>query len=142
MRISVLSAALTVILASVSGAAEGQSSKVDGTFAIPKNVPTFAGHAVDIRLYEFDPFLADVSATLIDQVELKGFGHTKGKETGEDFVLGAKGTVKPRMSYYVTLFILKDGKRTHMGRVPSKALAKVLTDGKPRTIKMVVTPVR
>ena len=118
----------------------GESTKVEGGFEIPANVATFSGQLVDIRLYEYDPFLADVGATLIDQVKLKDFGHSKGTATQKSFTLGAKGTTKDRMQYYVTLFVLKDGKRTHMGKVPDKFMAHVLGTH-PRTLTMIVNPV-
>jgi len=134
-----LAVVFCAVLAGFAVAADpDKSTKVDGTFVLSKDEATFAGHVVDIRLYEFDPFLADVGATLIEKLEMKDFGHTKGTETKKEFVIGAKGEIKPRMSYYVTLFILKDGKRTHMGKVPGKFLCKVITGGNPRKIEMIV----
>jgi hypothetical protein len=143
MRLHILFAVITsLLLAAVAvGDEADKSTKVTGVFVIPKEVATFAGHGVDIRLYEYDPFLADASATLVDQVEMNDFGHTQNKETRTEFVIGAEGQIKPRMSYYVTLFILKDGKRTHMGKVPGQFLCKVLTNDNPREIEMVVQKV-
>ena len=46
------------------------------------------------------------------------------------------------MKYYITLFILKDGKRTHMGGVPDKFLCTVLTQGEPNKVTLNVKPVQ
>lgn len=121
--------------------ADDDSTRVEGTFTLAAEVPSFEGQKVDIRLYEYDPFLADAGATLKDQVEIKDFGHTTGMETKREFVIGAEGKIKPRMSYYVTLFVLDGEKRTHMGKVPGEFLAKVITEGHPRKIEMQVKPV-
>jgi hypothetical protein len=42
------------------------------------------------------------------------------------------------MKYYVTLFILKDGIRTHIGEVPDKFLCTVLTHGETNKITLKV----
>jgi hypothetical protein len=134
--------ALSVCLWAAAGEKEDKSTRVGGTFVIPAKVGSFAGHLVDIRLYKFHPLLADKAADLVDQVKLEDFAHTEGKETREAFVIGAKGTLEPKMKYYVTLFILKDGKRTHMGKdARGTFLSTVLTHGQPRKITLNVREV-
>ena len=50
--------------------------------------------------------------------------------------------IKARRSYYVTLFFLDGNKRTHMGeKNGERGLAKVLTDSKSRSLKMIVRQV-
>ena len=46
------------------------------------------------------------------------------------------------MKYYITLFILKDGKRTHMGGVPDKFLCTVLTQGEPNKVTLNIKQVQ
>lgn len=126
-----------------AGEKKEKTTRVEGTLVVAGKLGSFAGRVVEIRLYEFDPFLADVAATLIEKLALKDYGHTQGTETRTPFVIGAKGTLKERMKYYVTLFVLRDGKRTHMGEpAHRKGLCTVLTGGQPRTITMTVRPVR
>jgi len=130
-------------------AAEIVSTEVAGTMLIPADVPSIEGATVDIRLYEYHPMIADKSAKLLDQVQIKNFAHTKGKETKTAFSIGQKPDrkVNEKMSYYVTLFIHSGDPaktpRSHIGRpADGKFLGKVLTGGNPREIVMKVSPVR
>jgi hypothetical protein len=121
---------------------QGRRATVTGAFVIPKDVPSFAGRTVEIRLYKIHPLLADAPATLVDLVEIEDYAHTQDEESKTPFVIGGNEKLEPGSMYYVTLFILKDGKRTHMGKVPDKFLCKVLTNGEPSKIEMAVNPVR
>ncbi|MCC9609063.1 hypothetical protein LOC68_07115 [Blastopirellula sp. JC732] len=116
---------------------------VQGKLVIPKTVGSFAGHTLEIKLFEFDPFLADVSAKLVDQFDAKEFGHTAGETTELEFTVGGKLEPRQDRSYYITVFVLKDGQRTHMGELDGKpGLCKVLTEGNPSEVKMIVRAVR
>ena len=115
---------------------------VTGTVVLPKELPSFEGRVVEIRLYKIHPLLADAPATLVDKVEIEGYSHTQGTETKTDFVIGGKEKLERNLMYYVTLFILQDGKRTHIGEVPGKFLCKVLTNGEPSTVDFKVREVR
>lgn len=147
MRASIPCAAgLVLLILSTLAHAEVAPSKVQGTIVIPAKVPSFMGSTLEIKLWEYDPFLADASAKLFDEVIVKDYGHAETKETTTKFVIGEKAnggkTTKGR-NYYVTLFVLVDGKRTHIGELNGKrGLCKVLTGGNPNKIKMVVRPVR
>jgi hypothetical protein len=144
-----LSVAVVLLCCASAVAADLVSTEVAGTMVIPADVASIKGSVVDIRLYEFHPMIADKAATLVDQVQLKNFAHTKGKETKTAFSIGQKPgrKINQRMQYYVTLFIHSGdpGKapRTHMGKPASgKFLCKVLTAGNPRQIVLKVSPVR
>ncbi|PQO40211.1 hypothetical protein [Blastopirellula marina] len=116
---------------------------VSGLLVIPASVGSFAGETLEIKLWEFDPFLADASARLADEYVAKDFGHAEGEATELKFNVG--GELKPRedRGYYITVFILKDGQRTHMGELDGKrGLCKVLTKGNPSEVKMIVRDVR
>jgi len=115
---------------------------VTGTILVPKDVPSFQERVVEIRLYKIHPLLADASATLVDKVEIKDYSHTQGTDTKTEFLVGGDETLEQNLMYYVTLFILQDGKRTHIGEVPGKFLCKVLTHGEPVTVDFKVRPVR
>ena len=112
------------------------STKVTGTVIVPKEVPSFDGRVLELRLYAYDPRIADKAATLVEKVDVKGFTHVEGKETKKAFVIGAKGELKPNTKYYVTAFVLKGEDRTHIGQADhvKVPLNKVLTDGNPRTV--------
>lgn len=116
---------------------------VTGTVVIPKTVAAFDDHQLEILLFEYDPRLADVSATLIDKFVAEKFGHVADEETAVKFQVGSKLQPREDRSYYITVFVLKDGQRTHIGERDGKSgLCKVLTNGEPREVKMVVRPVR
>lgn len=149
MRALSLSFAVICLLFSafaLVGVAAGDkpSTRVEGTFVIPKEVPSFEDRLVEIRLYKHDPRIADTAADLVEKVEIKDFSHTQGKETKKDFAIGAKGTLEPKMGYYVTLFILQKEKRTHIGECEhsKKDLCKVLTQGEPSKIGLKVREVK
>ncbi len=105
-------------------AADDATTRVTGTAIVPKDVPSFEGRVLELRLYA------------IDKVEVKGFTHAAGKETKAEFVIGAKGELNANARYYVTAFVLKGEDRTHIGQADhvKTPLNKVLTDGNPRAV--------
>lgn len=140
--------ALIVCRPAVGVAAEADSTEVTGTLILPATVGSIKGSVVEIRLYEYDPRIADKAATLVDKVQIKGFQHTQGKETKREFSIGKKPPEKldPKMRYYVTLFIHPGDPdktpRTHMGEATHrKGLCLVLTQDHPRQITMKVREV-
>lgn len=118
------------------------TAKVTGTFVLAKDLESFDGRVVEIHLYKIHPLIADKAADLVEKLEIKDFGHVKGTESEKEFVIGAKARLEKDMKYYLTLFILKDGKRTHMGEVPDKFLCTVLTNGEPNKVTLKVRAVR
>lgn len=118
------------------------TTKVTGTVTVPKGVAAFDKRTLELRLYEYDPRLADAPATLVELVEKKDFKHAAGADTVEKFEIGAKGKLKADRKYYLTVFVLDGQTRTHIGERDGKAgLGKVLTDG-PREAKFVVRAVK
>jgi hypothetical protein len=94
-------------------------------------------------LWEYDPLLADASATLIDKLLVEKYSHEQGKATDTLFAVGTK--LKPREDrrYYITVFVLQGKDRTHIGEQDGKnGLCNVLTQGNPSTVKMIARPVR
>jgi hypothetical protein len=127
MRLVLLAA---VLIGPPAGTLAGgqQTARVEGTFVIPKEAAAFAGRLVEIRLYRYDPHLADAAADLVEKVEFKNFAHTAGKETKKEFVVGAKAALDPKLRYYLTLFVLENGKRTHLGEcTPGQGPCQVFT---------------
>jgi hypothetical protein len=140
----VICSCLILVLGSAAVSQEKASTKVQGTLVVPKDLASFAGRLLEIRLYKYDPRLADRAADLVEKVEIKDFAHTEGTETKKTFVIGAKGEIEPKRAYYVTLFVLDGNKRTHIGDADhaKKNLCRVLTDGQPNQITMVIRSVK
>lgn len=131
-----------IVLVGVAIPVQAQTAKVNGTFALPPNVPSFKGQVLEIMLWEYNPRLADASAKLVEKVEVKDFSHTKGKETKKKFVVGAKANTRPQRGYYITVFVTKDGKRTHIGFINGQpGLNKVLSNGRNK-VNVIGRPVR
>ncbi len=134
-----LASGIVVVMLGLLSLLSGQelgSGAVKGVMIIPADVATFAGQTVDLRLYKYDPRIADKAADLADQIALKDFGHTEGKETRKEFVLAGKANFEPGRNYYISAFILKGDKRTHHGRLDHDAngIGKVLTPDTPKEI--------
>ena len=120
-----------------------KTTRVKGVFVVPKEQPTFEKLTLEIRLYEYDPKVADKRADLVDKVEVKDFDHEMGKETVKDFEIGGKGMIKEGRGYYLLLYV-KDGE-TNVSRGDlehDKGLGKVLTDGHPREVKAVARQIK
>ena len=116
---------------------------VRGVMTIPKEIRSFAGHALEIKLWEYDPFLADVSAKLVDEFVLEKYSHRSDKTIKTKFSVGSQLEPRKDRRYYITVFILQDGKRTHIGEQDGKSgLCKVLTQGNPSSVKMIVRAVK
>ena len=82
--------------------------------------------------------------SVFDATLNKAFTHTTGKDTTVEITLADKATIKPKLRYYITVFVLDGaGKRTHIGEKDGKAgLCNVLTDGNPNKVTMIARPVR
>jgi hypothetical protein len=120
-----------------------EAKGAQGVLIIPKTVGSFEGHTLEIKLWEYDPFLADASAKLVDEFGAKTYGHMQGKDTETSFSVGAKLEPRKDRRYYITVFVVKDGKRTHIGERDGKSgLCKVLTQGNPASVKMIARAVR
>ncbi len=116
---------------------------VQGTIIIPKQVPSFDGQTLEIKLFEFDPLLADAPAKLVEGVTIDNFQHKAEEETETPFAIGAELETRKDRGYYITVFVLKDGKRTHIGEIDAqKGLNKVLQDEKRSNVKIVIRSVR
>jgi hypothetical protein len=119
------------------------TTKVTGTVTLPKELDSFDGRILELRLYSYDPRIADKAADLVELVEKKEFKHAKGSETVAKFEIGANGKLEAGRQYYMTVFVLDGKTRTHIGELDGKqGLAKVLGGGKGREAKFVVRSVK
>ena len=121
-----------------------ESAKVMGTILTPKTVKAYGGFELEIRLYEFHPFIADKPADLVSKFNVKKYAHKAGADTETQFIVGDASTIKPGMSYYITCFVLDaKGKRQLMGEKDGKrGLCKVLTAGNPKKVTLILRDLR
>lgn len=141
--LAVVAASLVAVLATASCADDKKddkkpdtTTKVTGTVVVPKELASFAGRTVELRLYAHDPRIAGKAADLVDTVEVKDFKHETGTETKKEFTIGAKGELKANTSYYLTAFVLDGKDRTHIGQCDhvKEPFNKVIADGNPREV--------
>ena len=120
------------------------TAKITGAVIAPKAVKNFSDLTLELRLYEYDPLLADAAADLVDKLQLKNRAHRQGKETKIKFTLAEKNNIMPRHSYYITCFVIDaKGKRYLMGEKDAKrGLCKVLTGGNPKKVNLVLRDLR
>jgi len=142
MRSLLIACALAAF--STIGADKPGSAKITGAVIAPKSVKNFSGLTLELRLYEYHPLIADKPADLIAKLEMKNHAHKKGKETKTTFTLADKRQINPRMSYYLTCFVIDaNGKRYLMGEKDGKrGLCKMLTEGNPNKVKLILRDLR
>ena len=75
--------------------------EADVHLTFPLTKQKLLGIYVDARLYEYDPWLADAPATLVDQVEFKGLDLSTKAHSLLDLHFSARR--KTRMNYYVSI---------------------------------------
>ena len=123
---------------------KANSSKVTGTVVTARSVKNYAGLTLELRLYEYHPFIADKPADLVAKLNMKNYAHKADKETKTNFTIGEDSKVKPGMSYYLTCFVIDaKGKRYLMGEKDAKrGLCKVLTGGNPKKVNLVLRDLR
>ena len=90
--------AIALLTASAFAADKPSSAKVTGTVVAPKAVKDIAGLTLELRLYEYDPLLADAAADLVAKLRVKNLAHKKGKETKTKFTLAEGASIMPRRS--------------------------------------------
>ena len=117
-----------------------KSTTLDVTVKSDSNC-AFKNEILKIRLYSYNPMLADVSATLVEEI-------TKTLNTpSQPFLyqtkIGTKTYRDPKLKYYLTVLVVdQNNKRTYYGyKNGKKGLAKVLEGGSSREILMILKPI-
>ena len=85
-------------------------SALTGSVKVDAKEKSFENVTAWVRLWEYDPRLADASADLFGDVKLVKLKHKSGKATTIEFEVGEKGKINPQRQYNVTIFLYKDGK--------------------------------
>lgn len=125
----------------LKAAAAKSDAAVTGTVVVPADLPSFERRALEVKLWQYDPFLADVSADLFAEMIVDDYCHRTGTATKTSFQLGKASLVQADRRYYLTVFVLEGGKRTHIGELDGKrGLCNVL-HGKPNCVEMIVREV-
>ena len=134
----------TIILAIVLLTVSAFAADKPGTVIAPKAVKDITGLTLELRLYEYDPLLADAPADLVAKLRVKNLAHKEGKETKTKFTLAEGASIQPRRSYYLTCFVLDaNGKRYLMGEKDGKrGLCKVLANGNPNKVTLILRDLR
>lgn len=83
---------------------------LSGKVAIKESEASFENAGVWIRLWEYDPRLADASAELFDSVKIEKVAHETGRASSIEFQLGDKSKLNKMREYYVTVFVYRDAK--------------------------------
>lgn len=122
---------------------EDKTTRVTGTFTVPKEQMSFDKLTLLIELWEYDPKVADKGAEKVDKLEVKDFKHEMGKATVEKFEIGAKGMIKEGKGYYLTVYVMDGDTRQSRGDLDhDKGLGKVLTNGQPREVKVTARQIK
>ena len=143
MKLLLLACTLTVAFSAIA-ADKSNSTKVTGTVLTPKTVKDYDGLTLELRLYEYHPFIADKPADLVAKLTLKDYAHKAGKETKTKITIGEAGKITAGMSYYLTCFVIDaKTKRYLMGEKDGKrGLCKVLTGGNPNKVNLILRDLR
>jgi len=83
---------------------------LSGEMTFEKTEESFENATAWVRLWEYDPRLADAGADLFGDKKIAELKHTKGEPTLMQFKLDGKKKINPERQYYVTIFVYKDGK--------------------------------
>ncbi len=106
--------------------------QVNINISLAKSSDYFKNSSLVLKLYEFDPRLADVSAKLINS-KTYTVSHTKeDKEFIKSILLFKDQVFKENKKYYIVVRLYdKDGKQTHHGyKDGTEGFIKILEDTK------------
>ncbi|MFQ3650286.1 MAG: hypothetical protein SNJ75_08140 [Gemmataceae bacterium] len=138
MRLMVFLAMLLLVGVLSADDKKEPTAELKVKIVVPKTAHSFKGRTLEVRLFKYDPLIADKAADQVDIYEEKNFAHSQGTDTVKEFSLGGKAKLDERRSYYVTLYILDGKDRTHIGECEhAKGFAKVLTNGQPNAVKAI-----
>lgn len=112
---------------------------VQGTITIPETSTELSDQVIEVKLFEFDPLLSDVSAKLVDKTALTGIQHESGQMLEVPFAVGADYEIQKDRRYYITVIALQGKTRTHIGEIEGKrGLNIVLQNGDRMKVNVVL----
>lgn len=89
---------------------------ISGKLTIRSEEESFARATAWIRVWEYDPFLADAAAKQFGEARVADINHDNGTETEIPFSIGDAENISPERKYYITVFIYRDGKVGQVGK--------------------------
>lgn len=89
---------------------EQKEFAISGKLTINSNEEAFARATAWVRVWEYDPFLADDAAKQFADARIVDIEHQNGTETEIPFSIGNVEDINPGKKYYLTVFIYRDGK--------------------------------
>jgi hypothetical protein len=96
---------------------EKESEWVTGEILIPKELDSFSGATVEVSLFRTHISRTSLPAERIASCEVEQVEHHRWKTERFCFGLGTESLVRSAATYYVTLNVKQNGKRTHIGTV-------------------------
>ena len=90
--------------------AEQENVAISGALTINADEESFANATAWVRVWEYDPFLADAAAKQFAESRISDIEHETGKATQIPFSIGGADQINAGKKYYVTVFVYRDGK--------------------------------
>ena len=116
-----------------------QELAVDLTCILPTNGPAVEHGFLMVRLYEYDPRVADRAATEIARVTMSGITHRPGAETTLRFPCAGK--TASRKAYYLTAVLYPDEAPGRAGLYFINGFQQVLEKDLRQELTVKLTPV-
>lgn len=118
------------------------SEKVEGVLSIAKGLASFSDSRIELILYRYRSNTRDRKAEAVGTLTLLEFTHQQGQEDEKNFIIGKDSPRDPASSYYLSVYVVKDGTRTHIGKCatsPDKQCT--VLDGKhPGKVQIIIEP--
>ena len=90
--------------------AEQNDFAISGELTINADEESFDGATAWVRVWEYDPRLADAAAQQFAESKVENIEHQNGTATDIPFSLGNAENINTDRKYYITVFIYRDGK--------------------------------
>jgi len=103
----------------------------------------FQNEILTLNLYKYNPMLADVPATLVDQYTKHLGKNDSQQQLNIQTTLNSKSEITAHEKYYITAIITnKNGQRTYYGyKNDQKGLAKVFQNNSDNHVVMILKPI-
>ena len=124
----------------LSESSTNESATLNVTIKSASTSNHFKNELLKVRLYSYDPMIADRSATLVEEITKNLNGQFK------PFIyktqIGNNAYIDQKMNYYLTVYVVdQQGKRTYYGyKNGTDGFSKVLENGN-RDVVMILKPI-
>lgn len=87
-----------------------EDTAISGSLTINSDEESFANATAWVRVWEYDPLLADAAAKQFAESRIDDIVHETGKATEIPFSIGGEDQLNAAKKYYLTVFVYRDGK--------------------------------